>query len=172
VIGLLSCSAQKLDRAAPARELYCSPLFRKSLAYAERRCKRVYVLSALHHLVELDQVLEPYERRLDSTKREREIWGTITASALEPHARRAGHDLLILAGADYVRPLLRVVAPWWRDGSWRKHIHLPLAGMQVGERLRWLNDQSSKCAAPDGRSHCILDAEHQTHHSDGWRTWR
>jgi hypothetical protein len=33
MIGLVSCSAQKLDRPAPARELHCSALFRKSLAY-------------------------------------------------------------------------------------------------------------------------------------------
>lgn len=172
MMGLVACSAQKLDRPAPARELYCSPLFRKSLTYAERRCKRVYVLSAQHYLVELDQVLEPYERRLGGTKREREIWAAITAGHLEPHVRRGAHDLLMLAGQDYVRPLIRAIAHWWRDRAWRKHVHLPLAGMQVGQRLKWLNAQLALCSAPDGRSHCILDAGHPTHHSDGWRTWR
>jgi hypothetical protein len=141
VIGLISCSAQKLDRPARARELYCSPLFRKSLAYAEPFCERVFVLSAQYHLVELDQVIEPYERRLGSRRREREMWGAITADALKPHARRARHDLLILAGADYANALLGVVAYWWRDSSWRRHVQLPLAGMQIGERLRWLNVQ-------------------------------
>lgn len=66
MIGLISCSAQKLDRPAPARELYCSPLFKKSIAYAEPRCSTTYVLSALHGLVALDQheLAEQLGRRL------------------------------------------------------------------------------------------------------------
>ena len=147
MIGLVSCSAQKLDHPAPARELYCSPLFRKSVAYAEARCEHVYVLSARHHLVALDQVLAPYEHRLGTTKRERALWATIVTSGLEARHGRTKHDLLLLAGADYVKPLVREVAHWWRDGSWRRRVHLPLAGLQVGERLRWLNEQLTRSAA-------------------------
>jgi hypothetical protein len=138
VIGLISCSAQKLDRPAPARELYCSALFRKSLAYTEARCERVYVLSARHHLVALDDVLEPYEQRLGTTKLEARRWAVVVASSLEQlHGRDV--KLLALAGKEYTAPLIREVAHWWPVGAWRERIALPLAGLQVGERLRWLN---------------------------------
>ncbi len=146
VIGLVACSAQKLDHAAPARELYGSPLFRRSLAYAEMRCARVYVLSARHHLVTLDTVIEPYEQRLGSTKRERRRWACVVAAAIET---RHGHDvqLLLLAGREYTAPLIQEVAHWWPVGAWRERITLPLAGLQVGERLRWLNEQLARSAA-------------------------
>jgi hypothetical protein len=146
VIGLVACSAQKLDHAAPARELYCSPLFRRSLAYAEPRCARVYVLSARHHLVALDAVLEPYEQRLSSIKRERRRWACVVAAAIEA---RHGHDvqLLLLAGREYTAPLIQEVAHWWPIGAWRERVRLPLERMQVGERLRWLNDQLARSAA-------------------------
>jgi hypothetical protein len=145
-LGLVSCSAQKLDRPAPARELYASPLFRRSLAYAESRCARVYVLSARHHLVELDAVLAPYEQRLGSMKRERRHWAAVVASAIEA---RHGRDvqLLLLAGREYTAPLIQEVAHWWPVGAWRERVRLPLERLQVGERLRWLNDQLARSAA-------------------------
>lgn len=145
MIGLISCSAQKLDHAAPARELYTSPLFRRSLAYAEATCSVVYVLSALHDVVELDRVIESYNRRLGG-KKERQAWGRRAAQRLvAEHGRDTAY--MILAGSDYADPLS--VALWTLDGhrgdGWRGVarglIHTPLAGMSVGLRLRWLNEQ-------------------------------
>lgn len=81
------------------------------------------------------------EHRLPARKAERELWGSITAHSLEARHGRTKHDLLVLAGNDYVRPLLRTVAFWWPDTSWRKHVHLPLAGKMIGRRLSWLNEQ-------------------------------
>jgi uncharacterized protein DUF6884 len=151
MIGLVSCSAQKLARPAPARELYCSPLFRKSLAYAEPRCERVYVLSAAHGLVELGQLLGPYERRL-GRKKEREAWANRVAGHLiDRHGRAV--DYLMLAGMDYAGPLATALATYdgFREDGWhgvpRRQILAPLAGMQVGQRLRWLNDQLARSAA-------------------------
>lgn len=151
MIGLVSCSVTKLLRAAPARELYTSALFRKSLAHAERHCERVYILSALHGLVELDRRLEPYNRRLGS-KKEREAWARRVASHLIGRHGRAV-DYLLLAGVDYAGPLATALSTHdgFREDGWhgvpRERIHRPLAGMQVGQRLRWLNDQIVRSAA-------------------------
>ncbi len=143
MIGLVACSAQKLDRPAPAHELYCSPLFRKSLAYALSRCTQVYVISAAHGLVALDQEVKPYDRRLN--KKERAAWGRRIASDLiARHGRDV--DYLILAGQDYAVPVatgLRTHDGFHEDG-WRgvkiERILQPLLGLQVGERLRKLNE--------------------------------
>jgi hypothetical protein len=53
-VGLVACSRTKLSRAAPARELYCSPLFRAARAYAERRYGRGrwLIVSARYGLVD------------------------------------------------------------------------------------------------------------------------
>lgn len=151
MIGLVSCSVTKLLRAAPARELYTSALFRKSLAHAERSCERVYVLSALHGLVELDCRLEPYNRRLGS-KKERGAWAHRVASHLiDRHGRDV--DYLLLAGVDYAGPLATALSTYdgFREDGWRgvprERIHQPLAKLKVGERLRWLNDQIARSAA-------------------------
>lgn len=67
---VIPCSAKKLDHAAPARELYTGPLFRSALLAAEAlvragRADHVMVLSAEHGLLELDQLVEPYDRKLE-----------------------------------------------------------------------------------------------------------
>jgi hypothetical protein len=83
-IGLVSCSKAKLDRAAPARELYSrSALFRGARCYVERTCDRWFVVSAKHGLVKPDQFLEPYEQTLTTAPRtEREVWAKRVLAAL------------------------------------------------------------------------------------------
>ncbi|MEX1263849.1 MAG: DUF6884 domain-containing protein [Actinomycetota bacterium] len=74
-VGLVGCVKKKLERAAPARDLYSSPLFRGRRAYVERTCGRWFILSAKHGLVDPDEVLEPYDVTLDSsTATERRAW--------------------------------------------------------------------------------------------------
>jgi hypothetical protein len=143
-IGLVGCGARKLGRPAPARDLYTSPLFRKSLAYAERRCQRVYVLSAALGLLELDQEVMPYDRRMGRGS-ERELWGIRVAGTLiARHGREV--DYLVLAGADYARPLATALCchDGHRDGAWRgvsrDRVLQPLLGLPLGWRLRRLNE--------------------------------
>lgn len=146
MIGLVSCGAQKLGHAAAARHLYTSPLFQLSRAYAEQRCSQVYVLSAFHGLVELDRVIAPYDRRLPSGKRDRMLWGEHAASCIAAR-HNSDEPIMILAGVDYAHPLtvgLRTLFGY-RDGAyrgWTGEITEPLAGMQIGERLRWLSEQN------------------------------
>lgn len=142
VIGLIQCSKQKLEMTCAAREMYsASQLFKKSLAYAERRCSQIYVLSAFHGLVELDQVIGPYNLRL--SEREAVGWAQRIAQRLaERHGRNPGY--LILAGADYAEPLTRALRTQdgYRNGRWRGAVDivLPLAGMTIGARLHYLNE--------------------------------
>jgi hypothetical protein len=145
VIGLIGCSSQKLDRSAPARELYCSALFRKALAYADPLCERTYALSGALGLVELDTVIEPYDLRLGVL--ERGPWGRRVAAEL---VARHGHEVeyLILAGREYAEPVATWLARPDKDRGERcrsvprDRILTPLDGMQIGQRLRWLNEQA------------------------------
>lgn len=81
---VIPCGAQKLDRPAPARDLYTSPIFRSALATAEAlededhhfgAQSDVLILSALHGLVDPDAVLDPYDLRMGAP-------GSITVEAL------------------------------------------------------------------------------------------
>jgi hypothetical protein len=114
VIGLVACAKTKLDRPAPARELYTSPLFKMSLAYAEQRCASVFILSAKYGLVTLDQQLEPYDDTVKRMKqRERQLWASRVLAALRP---LLGVDtpVLALASGDYLNPLIEAHLATWR----------------------------------------------------------
>jgi hypothetical protein len=74
-IALVACCGQKLDRAAPAGDLYTSPLFKKAAAYA-RTFDGWYILSAKYGLVRPDAVIAPYDcTLLKMRKADRLAWG-------------------------------------------------------------------------------------------------
>lgn len=64
---VIACGADKLDRPAPACELYTSPHFRHALraaqAYAGRTESDVRILSVKHGLLELHTIVTPYDVR-------------------------------------------------------------------------------------------------------------
>lgn len=64
-IGLVGCTKTKLDRPAPARDLYSpSTMFAGRRAYVERSCDKWFILSAKHGLVAPDEMLAPYDETL------------------------------------------------------------------------------------------------------------
>lgn len=136
VVGLVACCGRKLAAPAAARDLYQSPLFKKSLALAERTCDVVYVLSAKHGLLELDQVVEPYQMRLGvgrGASWEAQAWGHRTAAQLR--AKFDGARLVYFAGNLYRRSLEAGLMALHFQGS----SEAPLAGMGIGESLRYLS---------------------------------
>lgn len=134
-IGIVGCGSEKLDRPAPARELYTGQLFRKSLAYAEQRCERVWIVSAKGGLLRLDQEVAPYDEKLSESKKLRWSWGRLVWEQLRAqHFADSPHDLMILAGVTYAEP----IAAFARGDTWR--VELPLEGMEIGERLRFLTN--------------------------------
>jgi hypothetical protein len=131
VVGLVGCGKQKVNHPAPARELYTSVLFRRSLQLAKRTCDETYILSAHHGLVILDEVLEPYDVNLASMRRaERQAWAARVSQsllALFPMAVR----LSVFAGHED--------AAWLRHGVGNRWpIDEVLRGLTLGARLRWL----------------------------------
>nr|WP_277924495.1 DUF6884 domain-containing protein [Sphingomonas sp. CROZ-RG-20F-R02-07] len=110
-IYLVACVSQKLDRRAPAAELYRSDWFRKARTYVEETGERWYVLSAAHGLVEPAKRLSPYDVTLrDLTAAERRLWGKKTVRQLRRAIgpRYAG-PIVFLAGRLYCEPLLAFV---------------------------------------------------------------
>lgn len=68
-IFIIPCSGPKLGHEAPAAELYTGTLFLSCLRAARAQLEdgdTIYVLSALHGLVTLDQMLAPYECTITS----------------------------------------------------------------------------------------------------------
>jgi hypothetical protein len=112
-VVLVACASRKLGRAARARELYQSALFRKSMAYAEGlKPDAVFILSAKHGLLAADEVIEPYDVTLG-----------------ERFDLERDH-FIFLAGQRYREFLL----PRMRS------VELPLEGMGFGKQLQYLTE--------------------------------
>ena len=134
-VGLISCAASKLDRAAPAQALYTSVLFRKCREYAVRHCDAWFILSAKHGLLRPDEVIEPYDITLNSMpSTERRAWAERIWSALSSQLP-SGARVIVLAGQRYREHL---VPRMEQRGC---HVEVPLLGMRIGEQLRWLTRQ-------------------------------
>lgn len=154
MIALIGCSAKKLEGSHPARELYTSTLFRKSLAYAELRSDvtHAYVISAVHHLVPLDREIESYDFTLrEMTRMGRFGWADSVLESITRRHRRA--ELLILAGQAYASPLIQQ-CHWSSVG---RGIAVPMDGMQIGQRLSWLTHEIGRMQRAHARAAALSE---------------
>lgn len=138
LVVLVGCVAAKLDRPAPARDLYTSTLFRLRRRYAEQHAPdRWAILSALHGLVGPDQELRPYNWRLaDYRPRDRWSWSFRAFDAVVDRFGRPGSlRLEIHAGEEYWRDLAHYLR---QDGA---EVEIPTRGMAIGRQLQWYKAQ-------------------------------
>ncbi len=123
---------KKQNQKSPAHELYISPLFRLSLKYAQKQNPdAIYILSAKHGLLDLNETIEPYEESLVKKKKNEIIeWGLRTKSQLESKSDLQNDEFIFLSGEKYqqgLRPYL-------------SHVSDPLHGKGLGKRLKFLKE--------------------------------
>ena len=84
---LVSCSKKKRTEPLPAADLYAaSTRFLLSRRYVKALSSRWLILSAKHGVLRPDQIIEPYDKTLNSmTMPERRQWADDVLFALEPH---------------------------------------------------------------------------------------
>lgn len=69
-IVLISCVSRKVGHKAKAKDLYKGPLFTSSLAFGQSlKPDKIFILSALHHLLDLNKEIEPYNVTLSKIKK-------------------------------------------------------------------------------------------------------
>jgi hypothetical protein len=136
-IGLVGCVAGKLDIAAPARDLYISPLFRGRRRWVEATCDEWYVLSAMWGLVHPDTIVQPYNWSLDqSASRVRVDWSHRVLGQIAdvigtaPGRTMAGYTFEIHAGAAYRKHGLEVGLMARGAEVWA-----PTEGLPIGAQL-------------------------------------
>ena len=139
-IVLLSCTKSKLDKPAPAQELYsASPMFQKTLEYGKKlKPDKMYILSAKHHLVPLTKELAPYDKTLkEMPKDEKEKWGEETVKQMKSAGINPEKDKFIfLTGNEYMKPLAKYIP--------EDNMEKPMDGKRFGQLLKWLNSQLSE----------------------------
>lgn len=100
---VVPCGAGKLDQAARAEDLYTGSLFRYILSAAKAEAAaivgdcEVVILSALHGLVRLDDVLAPYDLKMGAK-------GSVTAETVARQAAELGMTYDEVAGVFAMLP--------------------------------------------------------------------
>jgi len=87
-------------------------LFILRLAYAEKlKPDEIYILSALHHLLDLDTEIEPYDLTLDRMSAdERRQWSVHVLRQLQARVDVANDQIVFLAGFRYRQYLVPSIA--------------------------------------------------------------
>ncbi len=146
-IVLISCVSKKGKSKAKAKDLYKSALFRYSLAYAYSiKPDKIFILSALHCLLDLEKEIEPYDVTLSNipfnkrkpglkvlTSSEKIDWCKKVIQQLSEKSDLKNDRYIVLAGQQYLKPIIKHI----------KHIEQPLAGLRQGERLAFLKKHSN-----------------------------
>ena len=132
-IYLVSCSSQKLNKPAKAKELYMSPLFEKSLNYCYSKGatdKDIKILSGKYGLVDMNTVIKPYDVYLgDKSAEQKKAWAEDVFKVLERRYDLETTKFVFLAGTDYTQ-YLEDMLPKSKD---------VLEGKKQGERLQYLD---------------------------------
>ena len=132
MIGLISCVKSKANKRCEAKDMYVSPLFKYMYAYAKKRCKEVYILSAKYGLLSENDIISPYDLTLNTMSEFRKKeWGDKVMIQLSDRFDIKSTSFLFLGGANYIKylrlPLLRQ----------------PLKGLSLGYRLKYLKNNKS-----------------------------
>jgi hypothetical protein len=132
-IALVSCGKQKLEVAAPAKDLYQSVLFKKTRAYVERHYDRWLILSALHRVLDPEDLVQPYDLRMPTKRVQQELWARQAGGYVHVRIPAQSH-VDLFCGEDYEGVARHL-------GAYGHTTGFPLAGLQVGERLHWLTEK-------------------------------
>jgi len=124
-IGLVGCGKKKLDKPAPARELYQGDLFKKAAAYCEKSYDGWYILSAQYGLLNPDDIIEPYDKTLnDMDTGQVDTWAQEVASNLNDATYH------IHAGKEYQH-----------IKHYLKNYTIPVPTVGIGKKLQWYKQQ-------------------------------
>ncbi len=132
---LISCASKKLPHKAQAKDLYISPLFRLNLAFAySLKPNKIFILSAKHGLVGLEQKLEPYEQTLNKmSEYEVKKWAKGVGEQMKGKIDFKNDNIVFLAGERYGKYLL----PLFRKAS------VPMKGLGIGKQLQYLKNKTN-----------------------------
>lgn len=146
-IVLISCVSKKRTVISKAKEMYISSLFKMSMEYAEKlNPDKILILSAKHHLLEVDDEIEPYNVTLTNVPKnkrnsnlkvlnsqEKKVWGQKVLELLKEKTNLEEDKFIILAGNAYFAPISL--------GLTGCNYELPLDKLKIGERLSFLKKE-------------------------------
>ncbi|MCY0853905.1 DUF6884 domain-containing protein [Cupriavidus sp. D39] len=146
---LMACSATKLDRPAPAMDLYRGVMYETFRAHVRADAQpQVIILSAQHGFIQPDAEIAPYDARMTADRAETMLSDLSTAMAGAAWPDQVG--LVFLAGGMHYRRVMRAaVERWARTVSAAPTIMETSGGIgmqrsQLGQYLDGLTNEPSE----------------------------
>ncbi len=133
-IVLIACASKKVTKKAKAKEIYISPLFKLNLTYAQSiNPDKIFILSAKHGLLDLEQKIEPYNETLNKkTKEQKRMWtNKILEQIKAKNIDLRTDEIIFLAGENYRRYLVDYITNY----------KVPMQGLGIGKQLKWLKEK-------------------------------
>lgn len=135
-VVFIGCVKTKEDHKCEAQDLYISPLFEKSFAYAKQLTEKegtIYILSAKYHLLPLEKVISPYDLTLNEmSSDEKKEWSDKVIQMCEKEGIKQDDEIVFLCGENYMHYLKEYFTNYSE----------PLAGLALGETLHWLDENT------------------------------
>lgn len=132
-IILISCVSKKLPHKARAEDLYISTLFKYSLRYGKSlHPDKIFILSAEHGLLDLNKVIEPYNKTLNTMPSGYiKKWSDEVIERMNKVTDLEKDKFVFLAGEKYYKYLLPHI----------RNYEEPLKGLSFGFRLKYLKNK-------------------------------
>lgn len=129
MIVFLSCGKTKTKHTCEACNMYQGDLFKKSLEYARSlKPRKIYILSAKYKLLELEDVISPYELTLNAmNKQQQKRWAYDVYLQLKAKGQNFEEEAIFLCGDNYRKYLSQVF----------KNAKAPLKGVSFGNQLKF-----------------------------------
>ncbi|MFC7393578.1 DUF6884 domain-containing protein [Scopulibacillus cellulosilyticus] len=131
-IGLLATARKKSNTPDKVIDFYKSPLFIKSVQYAQNHYDRFYFYNAKDGLLLPDQIMSPYDVSIKTfTIQEKKRWGQKVIKAFLTY-ESPQDKLIFLHGGQVYRKFLE---PELRKQGYI--FEVPLKGLGIGKQLKW-----------------------------------
>lgn len=131
---LLACSRLKLDRPAPAMELYRGVMYQTYRANVKpAAAPHVVILSALHGFITPDAIIGPYDHRMSPARADEMLATLATRYMLHAGWPASIGPVLLAGGAQYRRVMLAALR-WLSDCKGIEPVSVTETSGGIGEQ--------------------------------------
>ena len=93
---------------------------------------KIFILSAKHGLLKLNEVIEPYNETLNTkNKKEQEDWANTVLIQIKKECNINNDTFIFLAGKNYYKDLIQFLPNY----------KIIMENMPIGKRLQWLTKE-------------------------------
>lgn len=128
-LAIISCGAKKKSIPSKAVDLYEGVLFKAALSFVKRNTLNFVIISAKHAILKPEQVVAPYEMRIDQMNNDKyKLW----ALRVDASIREIAPEEII-----WLCPIAYWKLPSQILGNAVKQ-NFPLKGLGIGRQIKWL----------------------------------